>query len=68
MPDGDRWTDEQTAALIKDIERLAEKRDYTIDLQRIIEDLCNDRSIRVPKTTARFHYEMAVAYRERKSE
>lgn len=37
--------------------------DYAIDLQRIIEDLCQNRSfIRVPNTTARHHYNMAVEY------
>ena len=34
--------------------------DYSIDLQRIIEDLCNGCKIRKPKTKARFHYDMAV--------
>lgn len=37
--------------------------DYSVDLQRIIEDLCRNRSIREPQTGARHHYEMAVAYR-----
>ena len=37
--------------------------DYSIDLQRIIEDLCHGRPIRKPKTGARHHYNMAVAYR-----
>lgn len=37
--------------------------DYTIDLQRIIEDLVNGREIREPKTSARHHYDMACRYR-----
>jgi hypothetical protein len=37
--------------------------DYSVDLQRIIEDLCRNRPIREPQTGARHHYEMAVAYR-----
>ena len=42
---------------------LARHSDYSIDLARIIEDLCHDREIREPQTSARFHYDMAVAYR-----
>ena len=44
-------------------ERLLTMINYAVDLQRIIEDLCHDRDIRVPGTTARFHYDMAVKYR-----
>ena len=36
--------------------------DYSIDLSRIIESLCHGDPIVEPKTTARFHYEMAVAF------
>lgn len=36
--------------------------DYAIDLQRIIEDLCNSREIRPPQGGARHHYDMAVAH------
>lgn len=35
---------------------------YTVDLQRIIEDLCHGREIRTPKTGARHHFEMAQAF------
>lgn len=35
--------------------------DYAIDLQRIIEDLCDGRPIRHPETTAKHHYQMARA-------
>lgn len=44
-------------------ERFKRQVTYSCDLQRIIEDLCNDREITIPETTARFHYDMAVAYR-----
>lgn len=43
-------------------ERFARHLDYSADLQRIIEDLCRGGPIREPKTSARFHYDMAVAY------
>lgn len=36
---------------------------YSVELQRIIEDLCHNRPIREPKSGAKHHYEMAVAYR-----
>ena len=53
-------------ALREEVGRLREARvsqsNYTIDLQRIIEDLCKGRDIREPKTGARHHYNMAVAY------
>lgn len=56
------------SALEADNKRLREARDsqmdYSIDLQRIIEDLCNERDIRDPHTTARFHYDMAVRARD----
>lgn len=39
-------------------------KDYSIDLQRIIEDLCRLREIREPKTTARHHYAMAAEARD----
>jgi hypothetical protein len=39
--------------------------DYGIDLQRIIEALCKGREIPVPETTARYHYDMAVAAKAR---
>lgn len=51
---------EQVAALEA---RLARHSEYSIDLARIIEDLCHSREIREPQTSARFHYDMAVAYR-----
>lgn len=35
--------------------------DYSVDLQRIIEALCKGHDIPVPKTTARYHYDMAKA-------
>lgn len=35
---------------------------YSADLQRIIEGLCRGGPIPEPKTTARHHYDMAVAY------
>ena len=35
---------------------------YSIDLQRIIESICNGREIVKPKTGALFHYNMAVKY------
>ena len=38
-------------------------REYSIDLQRIIEALCSGREIPKPETTAQHHYEMAVRYR-----
>lgn len=38
---------------------------YSCDLQRIIEAICHGRKIRTPETPARFHYDMAVAYRSR---
>jgi hypothetical protein len=37
--------------------------EYSIDLQRIIEDLCANREISLPVSTARHHYNMAVAAR-----
>lgn len=37
--------------------------DYSVELQRIIEDLCHNRPIREPKSGAKHYYEMAVAYR-----
>ena len=40
---------------------------YSSDLQRIIEDLCQGGPIREPETTARYHYDMAVASAERQS-
>ena len=43
-------------------DRFARHLDYSADLQRIIEDLCRGGPIREPKTSARFHYDMAVAY------
>ena len=56
------------SALEAENKRLREARDsqmdYSIDLQRIIEDLCNERDIREPHTTARFHYDMAVRARD----
>ncbi|WP_458760506.1 hypothetical protein ACSVBT_06860 [Afipia sp. TerB] len=38
--------------------------DYSVDLQRIIEDVCHSRPVRIPKTTARYHYDLAVGYRQ----
>lgn len=43
--------------------RLQDHIDYSIDLQRIIESLCHGEEIIKPKTTARHHYDMAVAYK-----
>jgi hypothetical protein len=37
--------------------------DYSIDLQRIIEDICKKRDISPPGTLARHHYFMAMDYR-----
>ena len=37
--------------------------DYSIDLSRIIEALCRDRDPPEPKTTARYHFDMAIAHR-----
>lgn len=55
---------EMIPALIEEVERLqhavSSQADYSIDLQRIIEDMAAGRSIREPKTTARHHYQMAV--------
>jgi hypothetical protein len=45
-------------------DRLKKQIDYSIDLQRIIESLCNGRKIVEPKTTARHHYDMAMEYRQ----
>lgn len=39
--------------------------DYICDLQRIIEDICHKRTIRTPKTVARFHFDKAVEYQSR---
>jgi len=39
--------------------------DYSVDLQRIIEDVCHSRDVRSPKTTARYHYDLATNYRTR---
>ena len=36
---------------------------YSVDLQRIVEALCKGGEIPVPETSARFHYDMAVAHR-----
>lgn len=47
------------------VDRLKGQMDYAIDLQRIIEDLCADREIRLPGTSARYHYDMAVRYGNR---
>jgi len=65
----ERSTDKATiSALEAENKRLREARNsqtnYSIDLQRIIEDLCNERDIREPQTTARFHYDMAVRARD----
>ena len=43
-------------------DRLQKQIDYAIDLQRIIEGICNDRDIAKPETTARHHYDMAISY------
>jgi len=48
------------AALKDRFERMI---DYSIDLQRIIEDLCYSREIKAPETAARWHYDMALTYR-----
>jgi len=66
------WLREAVAALSgadAEIERLRGDRmaqiDYGIDLQRFIEDLFVRRPIRQPQTTARHHYDMAVAVTDR---
>jgi hypothetical protein len=60
------WTPKEpraSPAPTGDSVRLADQVSYSIDLQRIIEDLCGDRDIRTPQTAARHHYAMAVKYR-----
>lgn len=72
-----RHTDvEEAAARIEaqeaEIARLKSDRmesiDYICDLQRIIEDICHKRTIRTPKTVARFHFDKAVEYQSRASQ
>lgn len=53
----------QEAAVAPKDDRFERQVTYSCDLQCIIEDLCHNREIRMPETTARFHYDMAVAYR-----
>lgn len=43
-------------------ERLDSCSRYAADLQQIIEDLCHERPVREPKTTARHHFEMAQSF------
>lgn len=53
------------ASLAAEVERLRKDREsqiaYSCDLQRIIEALCDDRSLPEPETSARHHYDMAAA-------
>lgn len=50
----------------REITRFQQERErwinYTIDLQRIIEALCEKRGMVEPKSTARHHYQMAKDY------
>lgn len=41
--------------------------DYAIDLQRIIESICNGSDLPEPLTNARFHYDMAKKYKQANS-
>jgi hypothetical protein len=43
--------------------RFSEHVDYSIDLSRIIEALCDDRDPAEPRTPGRVHYNMAIAHR-----
>lgn len=55
----DQWYEKR----IEELEaRVKAHSDYSIDLARIIENLCHGDEIRTPTTSARFHYDMAVAY------
>ena len=51
------------AELARVKERLSGTIQYGIDLQRIIEDLCENRTIRKPESGAMHHYEMAARSR-----
>lgn len=52
LTERNQWLDSARKELIE----------YSCDLQRIIEDLCARRDIRKPKTSARYHYDMAVKF------
>lgn len=55
-----RERNEAVATIERLTRELTSHIDYSIDLQRIIEDLCAGGPIREPKTSARHHYNMAV--------
>lgn len=59
----ERQLAERDADLTRMRDERAKQIAYSCDLQRIIEGLCGGGEIREPETTARYHYDMAVASR-----